>query len=162
MTSYNALLDWYAFHNIINLDFLSHPAVSATSATPHPTARMDAKAKAFVNNDAENEETVQNGLQGKVGWLIGKVTFLKDALAMYHCARDPSTPVYVKAALYSALAYFVLPIDLVPDSIPVAGLVDDASVIMGALTMFSAYIKEEHYKAAMDFFPSAAGASKMC
>ncbi len=41
----------------------------------------------------------------------------------------PHVPWRTAAALAAALAYFVAPLDAVPDFIPVAGLLDDAAVL---------------------------------
>ena len=41
---------------------------------------------------------------------------------------DKDTPKYVKAVIAGALGYLVLPIDIVPDTIPVLGWIDDVAV----------------------------------
>jgi uncharacterized membrane protein YkvA (DUF1232 family) len=43
--------------------------------------------------------------------------------------RDPRVPALSKAVLWLLLAYIVSPIDIVPDFIPVAGVLDDAVVV---------------------------------
>jgi uncharacterized membrane protein YkvA (DUF1232 family) len=43
--------------------------------------------------------------------------------------RDPRVPRRVKVALALCVGYLALPIDLVPDFIPVAGQLDDAIVV---------------------------------
>lgn len=94
-----------------------------------------------------------------------RVPFLKDALAAYYCARDPMTPVRVKAVLMGALAYFVLPADLVPDFIAGLGFTDDATVLLAAIQTISPHIKDRHRdqaqaaidRLAADGAPPAAG-----
>jgi uncharacterized membrane protein YkvA (DUF1232 family) len=54
----------------------------------------------------------------------------------------------VKAALLGALAYFVLPIDLIPDILPVLGYADDAAVLAAALRLVASHIRPEHREAA--------------
>ena len=49
----------------------------------------------------------------------------------------PGDPGQVKAALFGALAYFVLPFDFVPDMLPFLGFTDDAAVLLTALRMVS-------------------------
>lgn len=71
---------------------------------------------------------------------------------MFYCANDPDTPTTVRAALLGSLAYFIPPIDLVSDSIPVVGYLDDAAVITGALILFGSYIKKEHRRRARELF----------
>ena len=65
-------------------------------------------------------------------------------LAAYYCATDGETPSWVKAVLMGAVAYFVLPVDLLPDFIAVLGFTDDASVLMAALSAVGGHIREPH------------------
>jgi len=50
--------------------------------------------------------------------------------------------------LLGAIAYFILPTDLIPDYIPVIGYVDDAAVLAGAIKIVTSHIKPEHREAA--------------
>jgi len=43
-------------------------------------------------------------------------------------ARDPQVPWRLRLPLYGLVAYLLLPFDLVPDFIPVAGQLDDAVI----------------------------------
>jgi uncharacterized membrane protein YkvA (DUF1232 family) len=65
-------------------------------------------------------------------------------VAGYYCALDPATPLQVKAVLFGALAYFVLPIDLVPDVIAWLGFTDDAAVLYAAIRTVAPHIKDCH------------------
>ena len=47
-----------------------------------------------------------------------------------------------------AIAYFILPTDLIPDYIPVIGYMDDAAVLAGAIKVVNSHIKPEHREAA--------------
>jgi uncharacterized membrane protein YkvA (DUF1232 family) len=76
------------------------------------------------------------------------VPFAEDALTAHYCAFDRNTPLYVKAALVGAVIYFIVPDDLIPDSIPVLGVADDAAVLAGAMKLFSSHFKPEHREAA--------------
>ena len=69
-------------------------------------------------------------------------------VAAYFCAFDYATPLQVKAALVAALAYFVLPFDVVPDILPLVGYGDDAAVLVTALRMVAGHIRPEHREAA--------------
>ena len=93
---------------------------------------------------ASNRKRVENGLWPKVRRLLGRVPFLDEALAAYYCARDPATPTRAKAVLLAALAYFVLPADLIPDMVAGLGFTDDATVLLTTLQLFGAHIKEGH------------------
>src|SRR5436305_15320317 len=55
-------------------------------------------------------------------------TFIPDCIALVtRLARDPRVPRRRKLLLFALVAYLALPFDLVPDFIPVAGQVDDAT-----------------------------------
>ena len=61
-----------------------------------------------------------------LGSLRQKARALKrECHALYFAARDPRTPWYVKAFAACIAAYALSPIDLIPDFIPVLGLLDD-------------------------------------
>jgi len=76
--------------------------------------------------------------------------FAEDALAAWYCARDPATPSRVRLILISAVAYFVLPIDAVPDFLPMLGFADDAAVIAAAIGAVASELKPEHRQKAKD------------
>lgn len=52
-----------------------------------------------------------------------------EAHAVWLAARDPRTPWHVRLIALLIAAYALSPIDLIPDFIPVLGLVDDALII---------------------------------
>ena len=54
----------------------------------------------------------------------------------------------MRVALIGALAYFVLPFDVMPDVLPIVGLTDDAAVLAGAIKLVWDQIKPEHRDAA--------------
>ena len=49
----------------------------------------------------------------------------REAIALYFAARDPRTPLVAKVLAAVVVAYALSPIDLIPDFIPVIGLLDD-------------------------------------
>ncbi len=99
---------------------------------------------------ARDEATVRRGFWRKLGRLAAHIPFAEDLLTAYYCAFDRDTPHHVRAALLGALAYFVLPVDVLPDVLPVLGLTDDAAVIAGALRLVWSHIAPEHRDAARD------------
>jgi len=46
--------------------------------------------------------------------------------------RDPRVPKWRKFAGLLAVAYFVLPVDVIPDFLPILGWLDDLGVLSGA------------------------------
>ncbi len=62
------------------------------------------------------------------------------ALRLYYAAQDPRTPPWAKRTIYAALAYFVVPFDLIPDFIPGIGYTDDAATLLFTLFIVSAYV----------------------
>lgn len=99
---------------------------------------------------ARNEETVREGFWKKMTRVAGKVPFAEEAAAAWFCARDPETPTRVRATLLAALAYFVMPVDFIPDIVAAFGFTDDATVLMAALGLVSSYMKPRHRKAARE------------
>lgn len=72
----------------------------------------------------------------------GRNVFEK-ALYLYYAAQSPGTPKWAKRVIYGALAYFVLPLDAVPDLLPIVGYTDDLSVMAAALATVAFYITPE-------------------
>lgn len=93
---------------------------------------------------ARDERRVNRGFWRKLRRVLGRIPFAEDLLAAYYCATDRATPSWVKAVLMGAVAYFVLPVDLLPDFIAVLGFTDDASVLMAALSAVGGHIREPH------------------
>lgn len=50
-------------------------------------------------------------------------------LTVYFAARDPRTPILVRALAVFVAAYVLSPIDLIPDFIPVIGYLDDLLLV---------------------------------
>src|SRR3954467_11489670 len=95
-----------------------------------------------------DEARVKRAFWQKVKRLAGKLPFAEDLLTAYYCAFDQATPLQVKTALIGALAYFVLPFDVVPDMMPLLGFADDAAILATALRLVASHIKPEHRDAA--------------
>ncbi len=53
-----------------------------------------------------------------------------------------------KAVLFAAVAYFVTPMDMLPDFITGLGFTDDATVLATALGLVGMHVKETHRAAA--------------
>lgn len=68
---------------------------------------------------------------------------IEKALWLYYAAQQPNTPAWARTVIYGALAYFVLPVDAVPDAIPVAGFTDDLGALAAALGTVSMYVTDQ-------------------
>ena len=64
------------------------------------------------------------------------------ALQLYYAMQNPNCPMYIKAAIVTALGYFISPIDLIPDFTPFIGFTDDLAAVGAALAIASAYVDE--------------------
>jgi uncharacterized membrane protein YkvA (DUF1232 family) len=69
-------------------------------------------------------------LAGRRGDARALATFIPDCLVLFRALlREPAVPTGRKLLLGASLVYLAMPIDLVPDFIPVAGQLDDAIVV---------------------------------
>tara|TARA_R110002049_G_scaffold94670_4_gene232885 strand:+ start:1065 stop:1382 length:318 start_codon:yes stop_codon:yes gene_type:complete len=77
------------------------------------------------------------------------------ALLLYYAY--PKAPKKIKAVIASSLAYFILPLDAVPDPIPFLGFLDDGVVLASAMAIVRLYvtqeIKDQTNKTLDRFFP---------
>jgi uncharacterized membrane protein YkvA (DUF1232 family) len=76
------------------------------------------------------------------------IPFSQEVVAAYFCAVDPKTPMRTRGILLGALAYFVLPFDIVPDFLFGVGFTDDIAVLTAAFGAVSASIRPRHRQAA--------------
>lgn len=99
---------------------------------------------------AENGDKIQkwysdskmNEKLEKVGKKIG-ATLLYPVLLLYNLFRAPCTTVGEKMAIIAPLAYFIIPIDMIPDGLAVfagAGYVDDGAAVMACVKALSSSI----------------------
>ncbi len=104
----------------------------------------------FLGSEDQQRENVRKKLFSVARKAARRIPFMEDVIASYYCALDPATPSKVRLSIFAALAYFVLPLDAVPDFILGVGFGDDAAVLMGMVTMVRAHMREEHIQAARD------------
>jgi uncharacterized membrane protein YkvA (DUF1232 family) len=97
---------------------------------------------------ARNERVVRKKFWKTLLKRAGKIPFAEELAAAYFCVLDPQTPKGVKALLLAALAYFVLPFDILPTLFIALGLASDAAIVVGTVRMVSRHIKPEHYRQA--------------
>ena len=98
----------------------------------------------------DDDSALRRGFWRKLRRVAARIPFAEDLLAAYYCAFDRNTPLQVKATLVGAIAYFVLPVDAIPDIIPAIGFTDDVAVLATAIQLIVSYIQPAHREAALN------------
>jgi uncharacterized membrane protein YkvA (DUF1232 family) len=91
-----------------------------------------------------NEVRVQKGFWPKIRRTAARIPFARQVISVYYSARDPETPPAAKGIMLGALAYFVMPIDAIPDIFAGIGFTDDAAVIAALVATVGAHIRQRH------------------
>ena len=65
------------------------------------------------------------------------------ALILYYELADPNVSPKEKAIIIGALGYFILPLDLIPDAIPVVGFTDDLAALLAAYGYVKGHLTPE-------------------
>jgi uncharacterized membrane protein YkvA (DUF1232 family) len=74
----------------------------------------------------------------KAGKKLVYVVFL-----LYYTLQKENVPLRAKAIIIGALGYFISPLDVIPDFVPIIGYTDDFGALMMALAIVSIYIDRE-------------------
>jgi len=96
----------------------------------------------------ERERKVRQEFWAKLKRFAAQIPFVEDLVAAYYCAMDPATPIRVRGMLLAALAYFILPTDLIPDMLGGLGFADDMALLTAVIGMVSSHITPTHRAAA--------------
>lgn len=72
----------------------------------------------------------------------GRAT-VETALQLYYAAQRPDTPAWARTTAYGALAYFILPLDTVPDWLMAVGYTDDLAALTLAVGTLASYIDDD-------------------
>ncbi|MBQ5979278.1 MAG: DUF1232 domain-containing protein [Bacteroidales bacterium] len=91
--------------------------------------------KALANYDKYQKYFSDDQFWGKVKKLVRKagIKIVYIALLLYYVMRNPATPKADRTKILGALGYLLLPTDLIPDFLPVAGYTDDLAALTWAL-----------------------------
>ncbi|MBJ7317971.1 MAG: DUF1232 domain-containing protein [Brevundimonas sp.] len=120
------------------------------SAKAKPVDALDPR-KALVPSVVKvNEVRVAKGFWPKLQRTAARIPFADQALAAWYAARDPATPLPAKGMIFAGLAYFIMPIDAIPDLFAGIGYTDDAAVIAALIATLGANIKRRHRDQAED------------
>lgn len=112
--------------------------------------------RAGGDTSGAEETSVRAGFWRTFAKAAGQVPFAEDLVASYYCALDPETPGKAKAVLLGALAYFVMPMDAIPDILALVGFSDDIAVLTLAIATVRANLTEAHRIAARKSLASLA------
>lgn len=110
--------------------------------------QIDDKQIAMILKPADDERQSQQEAKLRIKFwptlkrAMVQLPFSEDIVAAYYCALDKETPNHVRGVLLAALAYFILPIDLIPDFIAGIGFGDDLAVITTALSTLRNHITD--------------------
>ncbi len=113
-------------------------------------ARINEIITSGGDRDSEREERVRKQFWRTVKRAARQIPFLDEVVAAYFCALDTRTPKRVRGILLAALAYFVLPVDFIPDFIFGIGFTDDVAVLTAAITAVRSHITPAHRAAALE------------
>lgn len=102
----------------------------------------------YIPKSIQRDARTAEGLVPKLLKVAGRIPFADDLAAAWFAAVDPATPMKAKAVLFAAAAYFVTPVDLLPDFIAGLGFTDDATVLATALGIVGMHIRDSHRAAA--------------
>jgi uncharacterized membrane protein YkvA (DUF1232 family) len=126
-------------------------ALEVTSSFPEDEKVDENEWTSKIGGSEQKEKYVEDGFFKKMKKHASKIPFAKEAVAMYFCAIDPKTPTSAKFIAFGALAYLVLPFDLIPDFILVLGYTDDAAAFWVAYNKLTVHITDEHREKAEDW-----------
>lgn len=105
-------------------------------------------ARALAKRVIAQEESLRQRFWRRLVREAAHLPLAEELLTAHYCAFDRNTPLYVKAVLIGAIAYFALPDELMSRYVPLVRYADDAAVLAAAVKAVSAHIKPEHRQAA--------------
>ncbi len=108
------------------------------------SARFSREEMEAIRKSLRDEAKFGSDFMARLKRVAKRIPFAEDLLAAWFCARDPATPRRVRLTLLAALGYFVLPVDAIPDIMPLFGFTDDAAVIAAAIAAVAGSITPEH------------------
>ena len=87
----------------------------------------------YQKNMNYSEESILDWAIGAVKRIVAWLAYW--ALVVYYALQSPALTWKDKAKIIAALAYLVLPFDVLPDAIPVVGVIDDAAILWAVLRL---------------------------
>ncbi len=95
-----------------------------------------------VEAEVLESTVIDEGVLRKVLLKAGRA-LAKPALEAMEMIIDPSTPPQARLTMLAALTYLLMPLDFVPDLIPVAGFSDDLVALTAVISLWGNHITPE-------------------
>ncbi len=95
-----------------------------------------------VDTEVVDSSVIDQSLLKKILIKAGRSIALP-ALEALELMLDTSTPMQARLSMLAALTYLIMPIDLVPDLIPITGFSDDLVALTAVITLWSNHITPE-------------------
>ena len=92
-----------------------------------------------VEAEVIDSAKIDEGVFRKVLLKAGR-TIALPALEAFEMVIDQSTPMQARMTMLAALTYLIMPIDLIPDLIPVAGFSDDLVALTAVISIWSSHL----------------------
>lgn len=123
----------------VNAKDPAEAAVIESAGDPINEAELNERIKGYGKQYSEDSfwEKVK-----KFGKKAG-VKVVYAALLLFYTLKDADVPPWAKSVIVGALAYFIAPIDLIPDFIPVAGYTDDFGTLIAAVAVVAKHINDD-------------------
>ncbi|MGI9354078.1 MAG: YkvA family protein [Rhizobiaceae bacterium] len=102
------------------------------------------------NERRKQEDRVRQDFWPKFRSFAARLPFAEDVAAAWFCATDSEVPLRVRGTLIAALAYFIIPLDFVPDVLAFVGMTDDIAVLALAISTLGTNITEKHREQARE------------
>jgi uncharacterized membrane protein YkvA (DUF1232 family) len=99
---------------------------------------------------SSSETRVRRDFFPKLARVLASIPFAEELVAAYYCAFDRATPLKAKGILVGALAYFILPVDVIPDFVLGLGFTDDMAVLLAAFNVVRTHVKDHHRERARE------------
>lgn len=105
-----------------------------------------------VSNSEYSKEYNESSFWDKVKEFASKAgsKVIYTALKLYYTMQSTDTPAWAKAVIVGALGYFIAPVDIISDYMPVVGFADDLGILAAAVTTVITYITPAIKKQARD------------
>ena len=96
----------------------------------------------FYEAEVIDSSVINESILRKVLIRAGR-SIAQPALEAFEMVMDASTPPQARLSLIAALSYLIMPLDLMPDFIPVAGFSDDLVALTAVISLWQHHITPE-------------------